>query len=507
MLGFPTPYPDELLYSTIARAGVHDGDTSPKQLLDQVFNNRKVVATVDLPSHVQVLSNQYPESLCLNTKTLIERHTLWPIYAPFHPRERTEKLIMWMSGASQGAVHLASGMAASRVKVKARFYVCVECLNEQKSKYGEYFWNRLWQVPLVKVCPKHGPLHATSVEINGEHRHSYIPLESVTLTNQSEVSTEDFVFGIQASHLLNAESAGISFSQWTSFYRHFAVTYGFLNKKRIDYGRIHHAVIRYWGPRWLEEAGVLPPDKETSWLRAIFRKHRKSFSFVEHIVAITALSGGSVSITDAINSASRMQPHADDTAKKQIINNDVEQRVCGVDEMQWKTLLKNGSPNQARKRNPALYARLYRNHHDWLMLINQNFSSVKTQGNHCVDWPKRDRIVSINLLRICERLSDDLNAPHLSRTFLIHQLQNHATIEKNLSRLPRCTQLLNIYTESTSEYQARRLSRAYLAMKKNGEEIKRWSLLRKAGLSDQRMTEAVSWLLAEILGEQGRSKV
>jgi hypothetical protein len=36
MLGFPVPYTEELLYSTIARAGVYDGETSPKQLLDQV---------------------------------------------------------------------------------------------------------------------------------------------------------------------------------------------------------------------------------------------------------------------------------------------------------------------------------------------------------------------------------------------------------------------------------------------------------------------------------------
>ena len=77
MLGFPTPYPKELLYSTIARAGVHDGDTSPKQLLEKVFNNRKVIATIDLPSHIQVLSNQYPSTLGLDARTLIEHHTLW----------------------------------------------------------------------------------------------------------------------------------------------------------------------------------------------------------------------------------------------------------------------------------------------------------------------------------------------------------------------------------------------------------------------------------------------
>lgn len=43
MWNFPTPLPDELIYSTIARAGLHHGIQSPKQLLDEVFKDRKVV--------------------------------------------------------------------------------------------------------------------------------------------------------------------------------------------------------------------------------------------------------------------------------------------------------------------------------------------------------------------------------------------------------------------------------------------------------------------------------
>ena len=55
MLNFPTPYPNELIYSTIARAGIHHAITSPKQLLEEVFANRQVIATIDLPSHLTCL--------------------------------------------------------------------------------------------------------------------------------------------------------------------------------------------------------------------------------------------------------------------------------------------------------------------------------------------------------------------------------------------------------------------------------------------------------------------
>ncbi len=83
MLGFPIPHPEELVYSLVARAGVHSGILSPKQLLDDVYANRKIIATVDLSSHLTEISNQYPLSLNITVSSLIYQHTLFPIYAPF----------------------------------------------------------------------------------------------------------------------------------------------------------------------------------------------------------------------------------------------------------------------------------------------------------------------------------------------------------------------------------------------------------------------------------------
>uniref|UniRef100_UPI00188B6361 TniQ family protein n=1 Tax=Vibrio anguillarum TaxID=55601 RepID=UPI00188B6361 len=82
MLGFPVPYPNELIYSLVARARVHSGAISPKQLLDEVYGDRKVIATVDLPSHLAQISGQYPSVLNITAASLIYQHTLFPIYAP-----------------------------------------------------------------------------------------------------------------------------------------------------------------------------------------------------------------------------------------------------------------------------------------------------------------------------------------------------------------------------------------------------------------------------------------
>ena len=60
MLNFPMPYEHELIYSTVARAGTRLALDSPKQLLDEVFENRKVIATVDLPCHLNAIMTKTP---------------------------------------------------------------------------------------------------------------------------------------------------------------------------------------------------------------------------------------------------------------------------------------------------------------------------------------------------------------------------------------------------------------------------------------------------------------
>ena len=54
---FPRLYPDELLYSGIARCRVHLGIGSHKTLLHMLFGDSKVAAITDLPTHLTALAN------------------------------------------------------------------------------------------------------------------------------------------------------------------------------------------------------------------------------------------------------------------------------------------------------------------------------------------------------------------------------------------------------------------------------------------------------------------
>ena len=92
MLNFPLPYQNELIYSTVARAGIRLALSSPKQLLDEIFQNRKVIATVDLPCHLNAIINQFPANQ-VSLEDIAYQHTLFPIYAPFVPENRRQQCL------------------------------------------------------------------------------------------------------------------------------------------------------------------------------------------------------------------------------------------------------------------------------------------------------------------------------------------------------------------------------------------------------------------------------
>ncbi|MCU7863320.1 MAG: TniQ family protein, partial [Candidatus Thiodiazotropha sp. (ex Lucinoma borealis)] len=175
MLDMPIPYSDELLYSTIARAGIHQGIVSPKELLDEVFGNRKIVATLDLPSHLDVVASRYPKSLRISGEALAYKHTLFPLYAPFVTEDRRNTTLRSLCVGSRGAVHLVLGIAASRIRHTKNIRYCPSCIKRQLFEYGEYYWLRRWQVVGADSCLDHGALVYAKVPPHTIHRHQFFP--------------------------------------------------------------------------------------------------------------------------------------------------------------------------------------------------------------------------------------------------------------------------------------------------------------------------------------------
>ena len=186
MLNFPMPYENELIYSTVARAGIRLALNSPKLLLDEVFQNRKVIATVDLPCHLNAIVNQFLANQ-FSIEDIAYKHTLFPIYAPFVPENRRQQCLQWLAGISQGSIHLALGINASRLGAINKLRYCPKCFKAQLALYSELYWSRLWQIQGA-CCPLHGELLDSTIDLRSLHRHDFITPDYESCPEQQQLT-------------------------------------------------------------------------------------------------------------------------------------------------------------------------------------------------------------------------------------------------------------------------------------------------------------------------------
>ncbi|MBU3085607.1 MULTISPECIES: TnsD family Tn7-like transposition protein [Acinetobacter] len=499
MLNFPMPYENELIYSTVARAGTRLALDSPKQLLDEVFKNRKVIATVDLPCHLNAIIHQFPNHQ-FTVEEIAYQYSLFPIYAPFVPEKRRQQCLKWMADISQGSIHLALGINASRIPPIHKLRYCPQCLAEQLKKYGEYYWFRLWQIQGA-CCPQHGQLIDSELDLRSLHRHNFlVPSHQSCPKTEQTIANPDHIF--ITSKLLELltlpPSESPNYEQWTMFYYELARQNNCIRgQQQIFHEYILEKMTRRWSKKFLEQYCLADLTSETSWLHNIFRKHRKSFSYLEHIVAIETLINREWSFAEILQQVHSFhkinQDNHVDVPNNHIIDLTIEQRE------NWLNLIKQNGIKPARLLNAALYAWLYRHDKYWLLKTNQGFHQKYIPQGTKVDWHSRDLFFVKQLINLNNDLLWDLDSPRRSAKWWMKQTSHSSTIEKNLDVLPLTKLFLEKYSENISCYQIRRISRTLIKIQLGDQNNHRWRVLRSSGLSEERLTEEATSFLNSLL--------
>lgn len=504
MLNFPVPHQHELIYSTVARAGVYHGIESPKQLLDAVFGNRKVIATIDLPCHLQDIAKQLKNTGCYSVQDLIYQHTLFPLYAPFVTDEHKNKAIEMMAARSQGAVHLMLGVAASRIHSSDIFRYCPECVKLQREQYGEYFWRRDWYLPGLCVCPAHGKL-INLPERAGTHRHQFLPLRPDLFQEETKVidCVEQIDLAKLAVKILDIPpSRSPSFEQWTIFYHNLAADLGFSRGKHVMHDKIYALIDSRFKCSTLSQLNLDNLDTETCWIKSIFRKHRKAFSYLEHAIVWLAFLKN-IEPADVIAHVRSIK--VNDSVFNDVTTLPVMQDEISVAQNQsrrklWLQWVNDYGVLRARKHGDgqALYAWLYRHDKIWLLQFNAKHKALRIPQKTKLNWHHRDMEAIRKLRKFIRQSEYQLESPRLSANWLLNKLPKSDSIEKNLDKLPLVKMFLLRYTETITEYQLRRLSHVCSELISLGEPLRKWVILRKAGLSKERLTQDAKSVLNEL---------
>ncbi len=169
MIGFfPTLYPDELLYSLLARYYAYSGYTAYTYAANILIENKSVKPSIEF------ISKLSPEVIKLLTRQaslaeIVEKHTLLPYYARFYPKQR---LLTAYNGMLAEDKTCHNVVKRTPLKNGSFNYLrfCPLCAEDDLRLFGETYWHRSHQLPLVDVCPLHAcrlvdsPVPITSID-------------------------------------------------------------------------------------------------------------------------------------------------------------------------------------------------------------------------------------------------------------------------------------------------------------------------------------------------------
>lgn len=293
---FPTPYPDELLYSVLARYHVRSGNISPKVTTEELFGKRTIRSVWDLPANLNILLNQ--TGSYWNTDQLIFNHTMYPYYAAFLLPKQADQVKQSMIGNKGSTIHTRIGVSASNVKLKSHLWVCSDCIKEDMNTCGETYWRRIHQCPGVYICPKHETvLEETVVSTKAVNQHEYVvatpkveksrvtleglPKEEIEILKKISMTSYALLLN---SHLQKTDNSLRENYLEILKQKGYVSPNGYLNRDKLYQsfkGKFPHHI--------LELLQSTVEFKESDWLTMIFQKHRKSFHPIRHLLVMIFL--------------------------------------------------------------------------------------------------------------------------------------------------------------------------------------------------------------------------
>jgi len=494
---FPVPYKDELLYSCIARYAVHTGQiNNQKAVVRDVFTKGMAVAVPDLPSHL----NNFIHNLRLvwptSTDELILNYTLAPIYFPFLSNLQANKICGSMVSEKGGDIHTRAGIAASSVKSPKFFRYCPECANEEEAKFGENYWSRAHQLAGVEICIRHNCLlEDATVHFHPREKHHFHPAATECIVRKGNTvaisSHECRLIKMYTELLTEPNLIGLGPERWTSFYKKLAKELGFVCKNRVQHREIYRCLKQIWNGSSF--AKHLAGSSENHWLVNIFRKHRKSFHPLRHLIVLSAFTPDR-QMSEILLCVKKLstQPATSPTPP---IQSTASKEQAYEHRIAWTSILSN-YPKLGIKalrdlsEGGRLYTWLYRNDYHWLM-SHRPLNKVRKNNHYQVDYLAWDRKCVEALENTYLKFQGLVKRPRLSRTRLIKKLPRANSIEKHLGDLRLTKKWLGLHAETVEHYRLFRLRSAYRTIVERNQEVKRWRLLRTANIRKEFLTSQI----------------
>ncbi len=492
---FPDPYPDELLYSILARYHVRSGNIYYRTTMKDLFGNSGFYSVVDLPCHIDTLIQNLPFNNSLKKKELILNHTLYPFYTAFLPADRAKSVYNAMRRPYGENVYIKTGITTSSVHIFPILKFCPDCCQNDLANYGEYYWHRIHNTPGVLVCPVHKiVLQDSLVKLHADHKQGFsaagpdnclnittvIHITDSTIESLAEIARD--ILWLYNNYELIRRSQDIELG----FRRKYVALLGYKGLINMEYkkhfwDRFIDDIHNYFGSSLLKLLqSDFSTDNPRSWPIKIIRKHDKSFHPIRHVLMMRYLCG-------SLEKYCKIKYlKLGRTGTKQYILKKQTYDVSTLEKYrsEW-TSLKNKYPSLMRSllasKNYRLFTWLRRNDRTWLDNISP-LSKSKIKVNR-IDWVQRDKAILAKAKILVRNILNDKAKPKRITVNLIGKITGTlAWLKRHPKEMPETVAFLYTAVESVENYQLKRIEWIAAELHSKEHEVKEWEIKRLSGI-------------------------
>lgn len=550
---FPNPYPDEVLYSTLARYCIRSGNPRDVYNFEDLFGTRNSMAVMELPTQLDSLIDNMPIGAKYTAEYFIYQHTLFPFIAAFFPAERAKGIIHAMRNKDRANTYTRAGLL--NVELNRYFRFCPECFREDIEKYGEPYWHRIHQVTGVFVCSKHNlPLHNSKQLVRGGSRQRYIGATHKNCVIDEEINYSDnfiekMLWMAQDVEWLLSTKFEFKGTKWfKSQFRVMLVEKGYAHMNNyVNHTRLKEDFMDYYGEEYLNL--LQSPLSINNWLSNLVVMNDRTTYAIRYLLLARFLE---IPVYDLFNTKLGFDDEEDiiqayqdlwderlveliesglsltkiagilkttrNTIKKSVKKLGIEPfwekttfgKYYGIDyskteefkakredsRRKWIELhdkYKEKSSYQLRSKDYGLYFWLRNNDREW---FNNNYRRIEVTYS-VFNWDKRDAELLPKVKEIIKEMKTD-KPERITWLTIGSKLGINGTITKSIDKLPMTKSYVEPEIESLEEYHIRRIKWGIEELKRQGRAVTLWNLSDVSGVKPWYMEKVSEEIYQEL---------
>ncbi len=294
---FTDPYENELLYSAIARYHFYTGNVDFKDTLEECFESRNVIPSLEIGGPVNTLGKNIGGKY--DADFIINKHTIFPYYALFLPEDRRQDILSNIKYKNCSGIYAQIGIVAGSICEKDGIYYCPLCSSEEIEQQGEAYIHREHQLQGIYQCVHHKinlkKYRVSKVNIS---RLEYIRLDK-NLLELNEYSNNIIYPDIMqklsrdAYYLLNHGYSDIYKDRISEKYKNLLYERGLTTSSmRVKQHELYQEFSNFYSKELLSflESSI-DEDNEYNWLKVVTRNSDRTVHPIRHLLLINFLQG------------------------------------------------------------------------------------------------------------------------------------------------------------------------------------------------------------------------